>query len=185
MTAIWTPPITWSATLTTVTQFREQIRDNQEYLFDPANDSIDYDEGTDKTTTTTGFQAVDTGGGTDLRLSVDSYGEDIAVSFTGFASLVNSGANAGGLYFNVLIDGTTSAVADDGIQAAYAASLASAIYFPVRFRVIITGLAAGTHTFDLTWKVSASGGTTTGTLYAGAGTTRLDTRPQMDARKAA
>ena len=184
MTAIWTPPITWTASLVTVAQFREQIRDNQEYLFDPANDSIDYDEGTDKTTTSASFQAVDTGGGTDLRLSADTYGEDVAVSFHGFCSLINSGANAAGLYFNVIVDGSTQVLSDDGLQAAYGTSVAAAIYFPVSFRLVVPGLAAGTHTFDLQWKVTASSGTSTGTLYAGAGTTRLDTRPQFDVRKA-
>src|SRR5574341_1289364 len=183
-TADWTAPITWTSALVTVDQLNEQVRNNLEYLFSPNSDVTDYDEGTDKTTTSTSFVAVDTAGAPDLRATLVTEGEDVAVSFLAEVQITNSGSVEGNANFNILVDGTTLAIADDGIFGA-GDNVANAIFYElVSFRIIIAGLSAGTHTFDVMWKVSASAPTTTATMYAGAGTVRHDTRPQLDVRKA-
>jgi hypothetical protein len=187
MTATWTAPKTWATSeLVTAALLNTHLRDNLEFLLKPPSASQDYDNGTDPTTTSTSFVAIDTGGDPDLRLSLETEGEDVAVSFFGLINGDNSGNVIGGVYLNVLVDGTTLAVADDGICVVFSDALVGPDnYSSGYFRIIISGLSAGVHTFDLMWKVSASGGTTTATLYAGAGTARKDLRPQFDVRKAA
>lgn len=181
MTAIWTPPITWTGgSLVTAAMFREQIRDNLEYLFTPNFDEITLDE-TDISTTATSFTDVDAAGGSDLSLQVETYGEDVVVHFRGTVGLVNSSTNNCAVCFDISVDGQPFG-GDDGVitYRHWDAQQSTRQYFGADFSVRVAGLTAGVHTFTLRWKVSGAGGTTTATLYCGDGTAvGLDTHPQM------
>lgn len=170
----YTTPITWNSSLVTVAQMNEQIRDNLNALKDPPTDSYDVNEGADYTTTSTGFQNVDT---TDLAMSITTTGGDIMVHFHG---TVDNGSINTRVYFDLFSNTLGGRVGgDDGIVYIQMPTSTSGQGHSVSFTRLITGFGAGTHGFTLQWKVSGG----TATMYAGAGTSNKDMHPQMWARE--
>lgn len=170
----WTDTITWTSSLVTVAQFNEQIRDNMDALKDPPTDYVDVNEGADYTTTSTSFVDIDAAGNPDLSLTITTGGGDVFVSFHGTFSHNNA---AGVVYLDFTVDGTLHG-GDDGIIMGRLHGVADRL-LTLSFVRYVTGLAAGSHTFVLRWKIS----TGTGTLYAGAGTSSFDVHPQFLVRE--
>ena len=146
--------------------------DNLIALKDPPSANEDVDEVADYTTTSNSFVDVDA---TDLALAITTKGGDVLVHFHGTVSNNNTGS-AGALFLDIDVDGARVG-GDDGIIKVRVDN--SNQEMPVSFSRLITGLAAASHTFKLQWKVMESGGTTTATMFAGAGTARGDIHPQF------
>lgn len=162
----FTSPKTWTSALVTVAEFNEQIRDNMLALKDPPTDLYDADEGADYTTTSTSFADIDA---TNLALTITTTGGDVLITFTG--ATINSGGNT---LFDVHESVANARLGgDDGITRAPGSGVPLAIAYWVQ------GLAAGSHTFKLQWRVNAG----TATLYAGAGTSNADIHPQFAVRE--
>lgn len=169
----WTQPRTWSAELVTAAMFNEQLRDNLLALKNPPSDVINADLSFDYTTTSTTFVNVTNAadGGTDVvSLTIVTNGGDVMVGFVG-----SFDSTGGSVYLTLRIDDTTTAAGDDGIVRMELGTATTSIGFVY----LITGLAAGSHKFNLRWKASAG----TITLYAGEGTLNNDLHPQFWARE--
>ena len=170
MTATWTAPKTWATgELVTATDMNTYLRDELEFLKDPPTATYVLNEGSDYSTTSTSFVDVD---GTNLSLALTTAGGDVMIGFFG---LFRSSSTFQ-VHLDVAVDGARWG-GDDGIVAMRVSS-----NVPDReagFVVLMQGLSAGAHTFDLQWKVS--GGTMT--LYAGAGTANADVHAQFWARE--
>ena len=168
--ADWTAPKTWATgELVSASNLNEQVRDNLLVLKDPPSDNYEVDEGSDYTTTSTSFVDVDA---TNLALTITTQGGDVMVHFHG--GMVRAAASGVYISFDVDLDGARIG-GDDGITGVTQYD----DYHNVTFTRLITGLAAGEHTFKLQWKVHTS----TGYLYAGAGTSNRDLHPQFWARE--
>jgi len=167
----WTAPTTrTTGTLITASIWNADIVDNLDALKDPPTDHYELDEVSDYTTSSTSFTDVDA---TNLAMSVTTTGGDVIVEFHG-TMMVNA------TYFFMLdidVDGSREG-GDDGILSF---ENASGEVKPVSFSRLITGLAAGSHTFKLQWKVM--NGAATVTLSAGAGTSNKDVHGQFWARE--
>jgi hypothetical protein len=172
----WTTPMTWAQALVTEDDLNEQIRDNLLFLFDPTEDHNTGDKGSNYTTTSTSFAAVDTAGGDDLRLVITPQGEDLEIEFD--CSIAHSAANSR-VYFNFYIDGV-AVVDGDGLQVMTASSGVGVGAQPVHVRWIARGLSLTSHTIDVYWKTSAG----TATMYNGAGTANFDLHPVFTVGKA-
>lgn len=129
------------------------------------SDEFVADEGANWTTTSTSMTEVDA---TDLSLTIITGGGDVLIGFAG--SVAQS--QGGRILFDVEIDGTDEA-GDDGIFGTICS--ASAPGSNASFSYLKTGLSAGSHTFQLKWRVSSG----TATMYAGAGTSQGDLHPQF------
>lgn len=161
----WTTPRTWSTgELVTASLLNTHLRDNLDALKNPPSASYLADESANYTTTSTSFVDVDA---TDFSFTLDTGGGDVLVTFNGVVG------GSGTVFFDVEVDGVRFA-GDDGITRTINGSTHA-----LSFVILVEGLAAGSHTFRLQWKVSAS----TGTLYAGAGTSNFDVHPQFWARE--
>lgn len=163
----WTQPKTWSSEPLTSSDLNTHLRDNLEELKDPPSGDYTLNEVSDYTTTSTTFVDVDA---TNLSVTLTTNGGDV---FVFFAPLVGLGSSQV-VFFDLDVDGTGLG-GDDGIVAAVPSGVGIAI--PVM--AMITGLAAGSHTIKLQWKVSGG----TATLYAGAGTSNGDVHPQFIVRE--
>lgn len=159
----WTTPKTWTAEPLTSSDLNTHLRDNLSALKSPPSSSYTLNEVSDYTTTSTIFVNVDAA---KLSLNITTTGGAVLVHFHG---AIECSATAN-IFFDVSVDGSRTA-GDDGIIVEQAAAQAEVIGFTRR----ITGLSAGSHTFNLQWK-TASG---TLTLYAGAGTSGKDIHPQF------
>lgn len=168
----YTNPTTRSTDeIITATDWNTDVVDNLRALKDPPTDSYVCNESADYTLTSTTFTDVDA---TNLSLSLTTTGGAVLVGFHG--SFMHTGT-ARNLYLNLTVDGAVHA-AEDGLLAARI-DLGTAPGIPVSFVRLITGLAAGSHTINLTYKVSAA----SVTLFAGAGTSGADLHPQFWARE--
>jgi hypothetical protein len=161
----WTQPKTWTSEPLTSTDLNTHLRDNLEILKDPPSDDYTLNQGADYGTTGTSFANVD---GTNLSLTITTGGGDVIVHFDGY--LLNA---TGYVALDISIDGVRH-FGDDGICRIIANSQG-----PISFTRLITGLAAGSHTFNLMWKVNAG----TAVMYAGAGTANFDIHPQFWGRE--
>lgn len=167
----WTAPTTQTTgTLITASVWNTDLTDNLAELKDPPSDNYELNEGSNYTTSSTTFVDID---GTNLALTLTTNGGDVMVSFHG--SILVTGAYLA--YLDVDVDGARDA-GDDGMLLY---ELFNARAKPMVFTRLITGLAAGSHTFTLQWKVSS--GAAVATLYAGAGTANYDVHPQFWARE--
>jgi hypothetical protein len=165
MTATWHTPASWSVgQLVTATNLNEQLRDNLEFLKTPPTALYNVNQGSDYTTTSTSFVDVDA---TNLSLTITTAGGDVLIAFMGFTGGTSRA------YYDVAIDGVRLA-GDDGLIANVLAN-----FTPVSFVALKQGLAPGSHTFKLQWKVNSG----TATMYAGAGTSALDIHPQFWVRE--
>lgn len=171
----WTEPKTWTAEPLVASDLNTHLRDNLNEIKDPPTDHYEPNELTDYSTTSASFVNVD---GTNLALTITTSGGDVMVAFHGY---VRPGNNSDQVYFDVELDTVGNRIGgDDGIIAAMrAASGGTPTRIPISFVRLITGLAAGSHTFKLQWKVSGG----TGELYAGAGTSGADLHPQFWVRE--
>ena len=166
----WTTPKTdWVLGELATQSHLNDIGNNLAALKDPPSDNYELDEGSDYSTSSTTFVDVD---GTNLALTINTNGGDVLVHFHG---MIGKAAASHYWYFDVEVDGTRIG-GDDGIIGQLESTNSRD---PVSFTRLITGLAAGSHTFKLQWKVNAN----SITLYAGAGTTNSDLHPQFWARE--
>lgn len=169
----YTTPKTWTNEPLVYSDLNTHLRDNMEALKDPPSANYELNESSNYSTTSTSFVDIDATAGK-LSLTITTNGGDVLVGFHG--ALAHSVPD--NIYFDIDVDGTRHA-GDDGIlglapYATFAGGRAS-----VSFVRLITGLAAGSHTFKLQWKTK----TGTGTLLAGAGTSNGDTHPQFWVRE--
>lgn len=168
MPATWTAPLTWTTDqLVTASDLNTHLRDNLEFLKDPPTTAALLNESANYSTTSTTFVNVDA---TKLTLTLTTSGGAVLIGFSGMC--LNSGGTFA-IYFDVDIDGARFA-GDDGITGSAAAAVEH-----FAFAILKTGLAAGTHTFKLMWRVSAG----TGVFYTGAGTANADIHPYFWARE--
>jgi hypothetical protein len=168
----WTSPHTWSVSeLVTSTKLNEQLRDNMLALKDPPTSLYNVNEGADYTTTSDTFVDVDA---TDLSLTIVTGGGDVLVWFYGTVRNANGG---GGVGLNFSVDGTDFA-ADDGLLVT---ASSSTLAENVAFIVLVQGLSAGSHTFNLRYR--RNGGAGTAEIFAGAGTSNLDVHSQFGVRE--
>lgn len=159
----WTQPKTWASEPLTSGDLNTHLRDNLEALKEPPSANYILNESSDYTTTSTSFVDVDA---TKLALTITTNGGDVMVHF--HAMVANSSQHT---FWDIDVDGTRIGT-NDGIVRGAGTSI-------VCFTRLITGLAAGSHTFKLQWKVNAG----TATLYAGAGTSNGDLHPQFWVRE--
>lgn len=163
----WTQPKTWSSEPLTSSDLNTHLRDNLEALKDPASGDYTLNESSDYTTTSTTFVDVDA---TNLSATLTTNGGDVFVFFAPLVALGSSQV----IFFDLDVDGTRLG-GDDGIVATVPAGIGIAI--PII--AMVKGLAAGSHTIKLQWKVTSG----TGKLYAGAGTASGDVHPQFIVRE--
>jgi hypothetical protein len=136
----------------------DAIRGNIEYLLDPNHARTRRDTASYTTTSTT-FVDVDA---TNLAISLETHGGPVLVSVAGAASMTGVGALT---YFDLEVDGVRQGSASgSGAGLVAFTSPAASHQHNISLAHLVTGLAAGTHTFKLQWRVSA----TTATLYAAA-----------------
>lgn len=113
------------------------------------------DEGADYTIASTSFASVDT---TDLHGAITTGGGIVLVGFTvSVLASTNMTAN-----FDIAVDGTRYSL-DDGLCKV---GLTTGAVNVISGMIMVAGLSAAAHTFELQWKNS----TGTLTMYAGAGT---------------
>lgn len=173
----WTIPKTWvTGEPLTAGDLNTHLRDNLEALKEPPTDHYAPDETADYSTTSNSFVDVD---GTKLALTITTNGGDVLVGFHGTVNGNNTGGVVRYLHFDVEVDGQRVAGDDGAVALGVPAS--TSVTAPVSFVRLVTGLAAGTHTFKLQWRRNNTG--VTGTLYAGAGTAGLDLHPQFWVRE--
>jgi hypothetical protein len=148
------------------------IRDNQLALKDPPSQNYEANEGTNYTRTgSSAWADVDT----DFNFSITTTGGDVLISFIGNAVRSGGGVNQLQL-FDVSVNSTRIINQTDAGLAMF-----SNVVTLIQFSRRVTGLAAGTHTFNLQWRSNDAAATMT--LYAGAGTASYDTRPQFWVRE--
>lgn len=126
---------------------------------------------TDVTTTSTSFEPI---GGVTPRYTatIDTAGGAVLVSFHGN---FRHGAANGRVYLDFTIDGTPHA-GNDGIIGAQCDTTFGVPGLPISFVRRVTGLAAGSHTFVMTWKIITAG---TATHFTGGGTANGDLHAQF------
>lgn len=165
----WTTPKTWvTGEVLTASDLNTQVRDNLDALKSPPTAQVLLDESADFTTTSTAFVDVDA---SRLALTITTGGGDVLVSFQGTLYQTHNSYN----YLDVGVDGTRFG-GDDGLLNV---RLLSSAYATAAFNILVTGLAAGSHTFSLQWRVSAG----TLKLFAGAGSASMDLHPQFWVRE--
>jgi hypothetical protein len=134
----------------------DALRGNLEYLLDPNHQAIRRDAG-NYTTTSTTFVDVDA---TNLTITLETHGGPVWVGLTGMASINGVGAIS---YFDVEMDGVRlGSTSPTGAGLVNFTTPSSGTQLNVSFSLLVTGLAAGTHTLKLQWRVSSI----TVTLYA-------------------
>jgi hypothetical protein len=153
----WTTPKTWNVDeLLTAANLNTHLRDNLNALKAPPTVHYECDEDSEYTTTSTSFVDVD---GTNLALTLTT--------------------SAGKIFFDVTLDGNRIGE-DDGILGGYVQNAGSgntaSAY--MSFTRLVTGMAAGEHTFVLQWRTTGS----TARLFAGA-TAAEAVHPQFWARE--
>jgi hypothetical protein len=159
----WVTPRTWDNETVTAAKLNQELQANQIAIKAPPTDSYTADEVSNYTTISNNYGNVD---GTNYSFSLTTTGGDVLIGF-------NGGANAA--YLDVLVDGTL--IVNDTN-----AGLVDATFYGSGccFVHIVTGLAAGVHTFVLQFKTPGVG---TGTILAGAGTSGLDIHSVFYARE--
>jgi hypothetical protein len=168
----FTTPATFTAgQLITANDLNTQLRDNLIALKDPNSANYELNESADYTTTQATFVNVDgTAGKLSLSITL-AVQADVMIWFHG---LINN-SSTGVICLDVAMDGARIG-GDDGLIAG--PGVAQSI--PFSFFHMKTAVPAGSHTFNLQWKIS----TGTATLYAGAGTgSSHDLHPQFAVRE--
>ena len=146
----WTTPKTWSSEPLTSLDLNTYLRDNQNHLKDRLDNAASRKVAgaTVLTTISTEFADVDA---TALSLTLTTHGGDVLLGFTG---TVRHSAGSADTFFNVAVD-DVDYIADDGIvNLRNSGSADTERNKPLSFVMLITALAAGSHTFKLRWKTS-------------------------------
>lgn len=147
----WTTPKTWSSEPLTSLDLNSNVRDNLNHLKDRLDSSAgNFLSGVSLLqTTATEFVDVDA---VNLSLALTTHGGDVLLGFTGTVQCQQGG---GSVYFNVAVD-NVDYVADEGIiRQQISGSVDNNRPKPLSFVMLIPGLAAGSHTFKLRWKVNS------------------------------
>lgn len=166
----YTTPRTWNAETVTNEKWIVELKDNLNAIKDPPSQNYEANEGTDYTKTLAAWANVDT----DYNFSITTTGGDVLIGFMGTLLVSGGGLSKVG-YLDVAVDGTRIInTTDGGLGVVLITGLVS-------FTRLVTGLAAGVHTFNLQWK--PEDGANTITLYAGAGTASYDLHPQFWVRE--
>jgi hypothetical protein len=167
----YTTPKTWSNEPLVASDLNTHLRDNLEEIKDPPSANYELNESADYTTTSTSFVDIDATEGK-LQLTINTNGGDVLVHFHG--TLTANGALSA--YFDIDVDAARNG-GDDGIEGV---SISTNTPVTVSFTRLITGLAAGSHTFKLQWKRRTAN---TLTMFAGSGNSNWDLHPQFWARE--
>lgn len=160
------------------------VRDNLLALKDPPSTAVTLNA-SDLTTTSTSFTNID---GTNLSKQITTTGGDVIVHFEGSFAMSNSDLSSrcrGSLDFTV--DGTRQGNTDGCLtlgEGGFSEHTDNEGGTPVTLTRLVTGLAAGTHTFAMQWMVGSDGaGTTTIRLFGGGGSTYNRSAPHFWARE--
>lgn len=166
----WSAPADWAADENvTATKMNTEVRDNMIALKTPPGDNYTMNEGSDLTgLNSTSFADVDA---TNWSFTIITGGGDVFV-WVNLTAIAAAGTIA--VYWNVDVDGSPDA-ADDG----YSKHSITTVPLGISWFRVITGLAAGSHTFKLQYKVN--GGSIS--IYRGAGTAGSDVHPQFGVRE--
>ena len=148
----WTAPKTWSSEPLTSLDLNTNVRDNLNHLKDRLDSGADSVVSGQDFLATTSSEFVDVDA-VNLSLALTTHGGDVLLGFTGTLISTRSGSS---VYFNVAVD-EVAHFADDGIIVNTIASAGdNNRHKPLSFVVLIPGLSAGSHTFKLRWKTTAS-----------------------------
>jgi len=156
ITSAWTSPTTWTATLVTVAQFNQQIRDNLLALKSPPvaiampNDIY--------TTSSTSFVDIDTD---DFSCSVTFAG---SVALIWFVCTLQHSDTGGIINFNISVDDVNQ-YGDDGIACIRPMDFTTSHRMPVTIIHRLSGITPGTRNIRMKWKTSGA----TATLHAHGG----------------
>lgn len=178
----WTTPKTWTAGNTlTAAELNEQVRDNLDFLYNKPGADYVMDEAVNYTTTSTTFVDVDA---SNLALTITTGGGDVLVWLS---NAYMTCTIRDGVHFDIDVDGSRAG-GDDGIAKAEfitnaSGSAGATNYASLSMTYLVTGLAAGSHTFKLQWRKSYTGVSFPVTWYVGAGTTYSDLHPQFGVRE--
>lgn len=170
----WTTPRTWQVDeLVTATIMNTHIRDNLNALKVPASSQVIRDNGARYQTTATSFTAIDS---TNMIRTLNTAGGDILVWFWG--TFVISATNV--LCLDIRYDTTTrvGAAWTQGLLATQISNVPQTVHLGP---IIISGLSAGSHTFDVMWKTS--GGTMQLAADSGDATATYQVPPVLIARE--
>lgn len=153
----WVTPRTWVAREGITATKLNEISENLNLLFlTPRSIVTQFGGGTNLTSTNTSFVAVDNA---QFTVSIDvPAGADVICWFNGAAQ---HSLTTGSAIFDVLIDGTTYVSSNTGTPATTGCfpqrSIQGASAAYVGGNLVISGLSAGVHTFQLYWKVITAG----------------------------
>lgn len=126
-----------------------EIGENLEYLYERPSDALVL-TGTNPTTSSTSFVDIP-----NATITLTTTGGDVLVGFNGTFTEV-SGATY--VHVDLDINGTRLGNVAGGIAVGY---VSSPVLMPISFTVLLTNLAAGTHTFKVQWSVNGG----TGLMY--------------------
>lgn len=150
MTATWTTPRTWAVNeLVTPDLLNTQLRDNLEYLKSPpvaqyVTNDLTYE------VSRSGYGSFVDVDGTNLSLTLQTYGGDVKVTIQGFYYETSATAAKVG-YLDIAVDSARQGDTNVGLWALNGAQ-------PLTLTYIVRNLAAGSHTFKLQWNHEASDG---------------------------
>lgn len=166
----WATPPTFTAHTTLGASSLQTLSDNESYLLSGFSASKLYDKGSDITTTSTTFVAVDS---TNLARTVTINGTKALIIFRGVFS---SGTSIRHIDLDVNVNGTRwASTGADGSSTVQATT--NTIAYPGSVVMVVDGLTPGSNTFQAMWKTSSAA---TLTLYAGAGAGGTDFIPAFD-----
>lgn len=156
-----------AGTVASVSGFANKVIANLVYLLsERPSQLIAYEGGANKTTTSTSFAAVDT---TNMRITLTLVSGRARIDAWGVCqhsdTATGSGSFLGGsLIFDVIVDATTRAGGTNGLIKIKQSNNGSAMH-AFHITAWFTGLSAGSHTFDLTWKTSGATATLMNNAY--------------------
>lgn len=127
---------------------------------------IAYAGGANKTTTSATFAAVDTA---NLRITLTLVSGRARIEAWGVCQHSDTASGAGtflggSVIFDVIVDATTRAGGTNGLVKILQSNNGSAMH-AFHITAWFTGLSAGSHTFDLTWKTSGATATLMNNAY--------------------
>ena len=151
----WTTPRTWIAgDRISALLLNEQLRDNLVALKAPPSQAIIRNNDVSYSTTSTAFVPVDS---TNLSLSLTTNGGDVMVGMMGVIAADSTTSRH--MSFDVRVDGSGGWLVDQGYGGGITTAVQSTIAQLVNIGpLIISGLAAGNHTFTLLWRMNAGTG---------------------------
>ncbi len=123
----------------------DAIRGNIEYLLDPPVER--HLAASTPGTTSTSWVDADA---TNLKATLTTSGGPVLVIVSGSTSQTGAASSN---FFDVAVDGTRVSGHTDGLTQKYSTGICN-----MSFEVLVTGLAAGSHTFKLQWRVSGGTG---------------------------